>query len=280
MAGVFPGQLGVYNEGDVWANKLTFVAERGFHGGSTNLDAIEEPGRREVLERLQSDFNQSWTIHYKPRLDADPAAEVERLRAEAKKHIDYGKSLNFPAAQVVVPGGMHRFNREFPIGPQLDRLEQLLTPLADVLGAAGIPLSIENHADYYVSDLVELCQRTPGLTIMLDTGNSFLIGERPDLIPDEAYPLIATTHFKDHYVAPVPKELHFQLTGATLGEGHAGLEAIYQKLLTLHPDPRSINLMIEWVPDPAKNAVDCFNESLRFLQRLSGGNFTPNFFEG
>jgi len=114
---------------------------------------------------------------------------------------------------------------------------------------------------------------TSGLEIMLDTGNCFLIGERPDLIPDEAFPLVKATHWKDHYVRPNARTLMFEIAGATLGEGHVGLEAIYERLLRLHPDPSSVLLMIEWVPDPNKNALVCLEDSKKHLAKLSRGRF-------
>ncbi|MGF1450668.1 MAG: sugar phosphate isomerase/epimerase family protein [Opitutales bacterium] len=278
MAGVFHGALGVYNEGDPWRNKLAFIAKRGFHEAGCNIGDLEEPERRAFLEQLHERYGLGYFVHYKPDVRKDAAEERDRLLAEAKMHIAARSTLALPIAQVVVPGALSRFQRDLPLAEQLDRLATVLEPFVAELGGAGLTVAIENHADYYVSDLVGLCKRVPGLTILLDTGNCFLVGERPDLIPDAAYPLVSCTHFKDHFVQPVPKELHFQLRGATLGAGDVGLEAMYRRLLALHPDPASVHLMIEWVPDPGKDAVVCFNESLAFLQRISGGNFTPQPF--
>ncbi|MFW5789599.1 MAG: hypothetical protein ACOCW3_06650, partial [Spirochaetota bacterium] len=47
------------------------------------------------------------------------------------------------------------------------------------LAEIGLPLAWENHRDYYVSDVVELCRRVPNMGLFLDTGNTYLIGERP-----------------------------------------------------------------------------------------------------
>ena len=278
MAGVFPGTLGVYNEGDVFANKLRFVAERGFHEASIPVEALSNPKRRKVVDNLRTGFGIGFQVGLHPDLDADPDTQSKSLNQQADQIVAAPEGLDIQVVPVVVPGGRHRFQRDMPLDQQLDRLERLLTPVAARLAEAGIKPTIENHGDYYVSDLVELCHRVPGLFLMLDTGNCFLIGERPDLIPDEAYPLIYNTHFKDHDVAPSAKDLNFQLVGATLGEGQVGLESMYKKLLDLHPDPASVHLTIEWVPDPEKDAIDCLNTSLSFLERLSGGTFTPTPF--
>lgn len=277
--GVFPGALGVYNQGDVFTNKLTWVAERGFHGGHVGVESLSNPDHCNVLETLSASHQQSWSVGFHPTL-TEPESDVQTtLQIQSQRMIESANQFDLPLASVVVPGGIHRFMKDFPLQDQLRKLETLLTPLVNTLSEAGIRVAIENHGDYYISDLMELCERVPGLTIQLDTGNCFLIGERPDQIPDEAYPLISCTHFKDHYVYPVAKGLSFQLTGATLGEGDVGLKAIYEKLMALHDDPTSVRLTTEWVPDPDKNVKTCFNASAKFLQRLSGAHFTPNLLE-
>jgi sugar phosphate isomerase/epimerase len=279
FAGVFPGALGVYNQGDVFTNKLTWVAERGFHGGHVGPESLSNPDHRALMDALTASHQQAWFVGFHPDL-TQPVAEVQtHLRTQADEMIAARHSLDLPIASVVVPGGLHRFMRDFPLADQLNRLELLLTPLVEHLSAEGITVAIENHGDYYISDLVELCGRVPGLTIQLDTGNCFLTGERPDLIPDEAYPLVSCTHFKDHFVFPSAKDLNFNLTGATLGEGHVELEKMFNKLIDLHDDPASIRLATEWVPDPGKSVQACFNASAKFLQRLSGGQYTPNLLE-
>lgn len=276
MAGVFPGDLGVY-EGDAWANKLDFVAERGFHGSGTAVTTLQEPERFEKLSALAKNSAQAFSVHYGIDLRADPESETKRLLDSVKIHISKLSECPLPLALFVVSNPMHRFDRDLSLETQLDRLTGILRPAVEALAEAGIKPVIENHGDYYVSDLVGLCQRIPGLQILLDTGNCFLIGERLDLIPESAYPLIGATHLKDHWVYPVAKGLTFQLKGATLGQGHAGLTAFYHKLIALHPDPRSIHIMIEWVPDPDKAVIECFNQSLKYLADLSAGTFTPNY---
>ena len=279
MAGVFPGELGVYNEGDVWLNKLNFVADRGFHGAGIGAAALLDDAKVRVLADLCQNKGQSYFVHMGVDLRADSNTEAARLLELSKKHIEMRQTLDLPLVQVARQGGWHRFSPDFPLEDQMTALANALGPMVDYLVSQGVPVAIENHGDYYMSDLVELCGRVPGLTLMFDTGNCFLIGERPDLIPDEAYPLISCTHFKDHHVAPHPGQpLHFQLSGATLGEGAVGLDAIYEKMLRLHPDPASIRLMIEWVPDTDKCAVQCLNDSMDYLAKLSCGNFKPNHF--
>lgn len=275
MAGVFPGALGLY-EGDAWANKLNFVADRGFQGSGVDAGVLADDSRVGFLRRLSERRGQHYFVHYGICLTPGADTAGRDYREEVKNHIALSSGMPLPVAQFVLQGGLHRFDRRFPIEQQLEKLAGALLPLVARLSEAGIVCAIENHADFYVSDLVSLCQAVPGLTILLDTGNCFLIGERPDQIPDVAFPLISSTHLKDHWARPDPGELSFKLTGATLGEGHVGLGALFEKLCRLHPDPESIRMMVEWVPDPAKDARACLNESMAYLENLSQGHFRAN----
>ncbi|MBK1880475.1 sugar phosphate isomerase/epimerase family protein [Pelagicoccus mobilis] len=272
MAGVFPGDLGVY-DGDAWANKLRFVAENGFHGGAIAVQDLEDGTRFEFLQQLAKEFGQTQGVH--DRIDYEESVDEARRRLGNNLDLLLAARENVPFAfySFILKSGQHRFDRSVSLKEQLSLLSEQLRPVCERCIAEGLPAVIENHGDYYVSDLVELCAMTPGLEIMLDTGNCYLLGERPDQIPDEAFPLVKATHWKDHWVQPNPAALTFDLTGASLGEGHVGLEEIYQKLLRLHPDPSSIRMMIEWVPDPDKPALECLEQSKRHLEKLSQGAY-------
>jgi len=273
MAGVFPGELELWR-GDQWANQHRFVAEQGFSGGGIGVGDLADDARRAILRDLALSHGQSYCVHmvsdYRDPIEVTHA----RLAAELATLLQFRDEVPVAFVAIIVTGGGHRFDRVVPLERQLETLSAGLAPLVAGCGEAGIPVAIENHGDYYVSDLVALCQLTPGLEIMLDTGNCFLIGERPDLIPDEAFPLVRATHWKDHFVKPNPATLHFELTGATLGAGHVGLERIFQRICALHPNPEGIRMMIEWVPDPDRDPRECLADSKRHLEKISGGVFS------
>ena len=272
MAGVFPGELELWR-GDQWANTHRFIADQGFSGGAISVNDLADNGKRELLRGLAQSHGQVQVVHlvldYR---DSVPATRV-RLEAETTVLLAFRKEVPLACVSIVVTGGGHRFDREHALERQLEFLSAALKPVVARCREAGLPVAIENHGDYYVSDLLVLCGLTPGLEIMLDTGNCFLIGERPDTIPDEAFLLMRATHWKDHYVRPNPKTLHFELTGATLGAGHVGLEKIFARLCSLHPDPSGIIMMIEWVPDSGRGVLECFADSRRHLEKISGGIF-------
>jgi sugar phosphate isomerase/epimerase len=91
-----------------------------------------------------------------------------------------------------------------PLKWKLKRLVFALAPLAQGCHELGLPFGIENHCDFYISDLVMVCQAVPHLGILLDTGNTFVIGEKPLPAFKEAAPYVISTHFKDHFVRPRP----------------------------------------------------------------------------
>jgi sugar phosphate isomerase/epimerase len=167
-------------------------------------------------------------------------------------------------------GGVHRFMREPSLAEQLDRLAERLPPLVAGCAEMGLRLGIENHGDYYISDLVELCHRVPGLGIFLDTGNTFLIGEPPLPAIRAAAPYTIGTHFKDHRVRPCldARPLHFEVGPSVLGEGDVGLAAAYRVLLEDAPDPRNLVMEIEMVPPQDPGPIESLKRSLAFIRQL------------
>jgi sugar phosphate isomerase/epimerase len=272
MAGVFPGAFELWR-GDQWLNRLRFVALQGFHGGGIAARDLAEPAKVAALEALAAEYGQRQQVHLTVNY-RDPVAAIQRqLLDEAQRIVAAHRLLPLAGVAVIVGGGGHRFDRTLSLNQQLTTLAAGLAPAVDCLRGAGLAVGIENHGDYYLSDLVALCEATPGLGIQLDTGNCFLIGERPDMIPDAALERVCSTHWKDHHVAPDHKELAFRITGATLGRGAVGLTALYDRLLAVHPDPGTITMMVEWVPDPERDPLVCFADSCRHLETLAAGRF-------
>lgn len=273
MDGVFPGAFETW-KGDPWKSRLAFIVAHGFHGTSVGRKDFQNPEKAAFLRRLHEEKGLRFAVHLSLDYREDPESGRKRLEEEARGLCQLHEATPLLAdIGLVLGGGGHRFDREVPVEKQLDLLSSQLTSAAAIAAAADLPMVIENHADYYVSDLVSLCERVPGLGIQLDTGNCFLVGERPDLIPESAFPFVQATHWKDHFVRPNARELRLELTGATLGRGYAGLEGIYEKLLRLHPDPSSIRMRMEWVPDPQRDPWDCFADSLAHFRWISGGRF-------
>jgi len=165
-------------------------------------------------------------------------------------------------------GRYHRFMDDPTLSEQMDRLAEVLAPVARAAHEAGAPLAIENHGDYYCSDLAELCQQTPHLGIFLDTGNTFLIGERPLPAVRDAAPYTLGTHFKDHYARPRYGPLGFEIRGAVPGQGDVGLREAYRILIENAPDPDSLAMILEIDPVEGMGAAEVLGQAVEFVRSL------------
>ena len=164
----------------------------------------------------------------------------------------------------------HRFDRQLPVEAKLERLGTVLAPLAEACAELGMPLGIENHGDFYCTEFVELCKQTPHLYMFLDTGNTYLIGERPLPAFELAAPYTVGSHFKDHRVAPRPqaRPLHFEVAGSVLGEGDVPLRECYALLKQHAPWPDKLVLEIEMIAPDDVSPTECLDRSLRFIRSL------------
>jgi sugar phosphate isomerase/epimerase len=187
-------------------------------------------------------------------------------------HLDAYHSLLRATLVTTSAGGIHRFVRQPALAHQLERLAEGVAPVTHVCRALQVPLGIENHGDYYCSDLVALCQAVPGLGIFLDTGNTYLIGEAPLPAFRAAAPYVVGTHWKDHHVRPCldARPLHFEVAPAVLGEGDVPLRECYDLLLAHAPDPDALVMEIELIPPPDLDPVVAFERSLRWVRGLGG----------
>jgi len=198
------------------------------------------------------------------------AAEARRIADESLAAVRrYKEAVRAPIA-VTGAGDIHRFVKKPPLDEQLGILAARLAPVAAGCREMGLELGIENHGDYYVSDMVELCRRVPNLRLRLDTGNCYLIGEKTLPAIREGAPFSIGTHFKDHVVRPRPdaRPLHFEVGGSVLGEGDVGLREAYDILLQHAPDPKSLVMAIELVPPDGMDPVEALRRSLAFVRSL------------
>jgi sugar phosphate isomerase/epimerase len=268
-AGVFPGEFAIWN-GDQTFNKLDFMVDNGFTSTSVALDDLRDEQRRDRIEQIVADNDLQLTIHLPHRFFREG---IDDLKARTEPFLEelrqYGPLVNCPIVTFCA-GPVHRFMDSPSLTEQMDILAEVCTPLAAGCDELGMPLGIENHGDYYCSDLVELCKRVPHLGIFLDTGNCFLIGEQPIPACRAAAPYTIGTHLKDHIVYPDPRELKFCLTGCPLGAGHVGLREIYMDLIKLAPNPKRLILQWEMIPpkDDSMDAWQCLKQSWDFVKTL------------
>ncbi len=269
-AGVWPKEFTRGRPRSLVAN-AEFVAEWGLDctgAPATWLDQME-PGERDTLLRVLDENHLCltlgvWTSYF------GEVDEVARHLDEALAAVARWKDRVRAPIVTTGAGNIHRFVREPSLTRQMDLLAERLPLLVQGCAALGIRVGIENHGDYYCSDLVELCGRVPGLGIFLDTGNTYLIGEASLPAIRAAAPFTVGTHFKDHIVAPRldARPLHFEVGPAVLGEGDVGLREAYDILLELAPDPPSLVMEIEMVPPPELDPLEAMRRSVEFIRSL------------
>jgi len=269
-AGVWLKEFGVYGVEDPVMARLQFLVDHGFHSGGISLREMRDPQRRDQIAGFVAEHNLQLITHAGIRVFGGDLDTIRRRTEEFLADLQAYRDLLRVPIVAFGAGPVHRFMDKPSLQEQLDLLTEALTPLAAGCHELGCPLGIENHVDYYCSDLVELCNRVPHLGIFLDTGNTFTIGEKPIPAAREAAPLVIGTHFKDHNVYPDERNLTFIVRGAVLGQGHVGLAEIYRILLEHNPDPDGLVMLWELVPPAEMDGLEAIEQSWEFIRSLPG----------
>ena len=149
------------------------------------------------------------------------------------RHIGIAKSLGATVMRIV--GSSLRFRHE-PVGPQIERLSQLLQQAVRVAENQKVILAIENHIDFTAGEILTLIQRVGSkyLGVNFDTGNALRLFEDPVTEAQLLAPHIHATHIKD--VSPrrggSPKEWNFW-ESVPCGQGVVDIGGV-MKVLTAH----------------------------------------------
>jgi len=271
-AGVFPGEFRIW-DGDELLNKLRFMAEQGFGCTGLGLKQVGEPARLQQVSDTLRKYHLSVSLHFHASFFTATLEELRTQVADYLARLDEVRGALDVALIALNAGPFHRFMREPNLAFQMDRLALALQPLAAGCAERGIPLGIENHIDYFATDLAALCDRVPGLGIFFDTGNSPLLGEKPLDAARVVAPYLVGTHFKDLCVIPDENTLSSLNIGATLGEGDMDLENVYQALIEGAAHPEKLVMQIELIPPPDSDPWESLRRSKDFIERISGHRF-------
>ncbi len=201
---------------------------------------------------------------------------VKSTPDEAKQHTDEivaGLTECLPmlrAWTVVTHSGCgHRFDRTMPVEEKIERLSKGMAPIAAACHELGAPLAVNNQGDFYVSDFVELCERTPHLGIHLDTANIFWAGERIHPAFETIAPYVTGTHWRDERITigeRTPRGV--MLHNCWTGDGDVGLRECYDRLIELAPNPKRLVMEIEMFPSSEISKTEALENSLAFIRSL------------
>lgn len=228
-------------------------------------------GRRDALAAKARDYGVKISLGIRADwFEEDARLQREQTDASIRALEALADDFSSPVLQTGLARGLHHYSRDFPIDRQIDRLTETMAPLAQACLDSGRRLVI-HKVTRTGADLAELCSRVPGLGILLDTANCFLIGEDPVVAARDSAPHTCSVHFKDHYVWPETKPLGFKMRGASLGQGDTHLPEIIAILRKSAPDFN--NLIAEMEIDPVngddgerRDRNEVLNESLTFLR--------------
>lgn len=252
--------------------KLKWLAQSGLESTGINLETVDQmdAATREQIGQFLADHNLSLTVYAHHDYFGASRDEVQRTIERTLVLLDRYRGLLRTRLVTTGVARYHRFMREPSLGEQMERLVPFLASLADGCHQLNLPFGIENHGDYYCSDLVTLCQQVPHLGIFLDTGNTYLIGEAPLPAFRAAAPYVVGGHFKDQRVQPQPQAspLHFEVGPAILGEGDVPLRECYQLLRDHAPNPDEIVMEIELIPVAGVPFLEAFERSMTFIRSL------------
>jgi sugar phosphate isomerase/epimerase len=267
------GEYGVYDGGEEYITRLKWLSKYNFKNTHASIDALEKKtdGERDTifayLAENDMDLMPSAGFNYLEVSDDEAKRETER---QLKLLDKYAPLLRNRICHSGLQAG-HRFDGRC-VEETIEKLSARIGPLAEGCAQIGTPLCAENHGDYYVSDVVKLCQITPHFYLFLDTGNTYLLGEKPIPAYYEAAPYTIGTHFKDQRVKPVPdaSPLHFEVGNSDLGGGMAHLRECWEILRKYSPAPDHLTMLFEMFPPPGMDVMTCLNNSITFVKSLEG----------
>lgn len=270
---IWPGEF-LTGDSDPLIARLQFLAHYNLRSTGIGLRELAQSNaaRLDRIGELVAEHDLALTLI--PHLPfMDPNLETVRREADAalEQIARFRDLVRCPLVHTGVAGRYHRFLRDPSLAWQMERLETVLPWLVEGCRDLGLPFGIENHGDYYVSDIVGLCKQIPGLGIFLDTGNCYLIGEAPLPAFELAAPYVVGGHFKDHHVRPVPdaRPLHFEVGNSVIGEGNVPLRECHALLQQHTPDFEKLVMQIELIPPTDIGVVEAFERSLAFVRSLS-----------
>lgn len=251
--------------------RIDFLREYGLktYGMSFGeLDAMTREDREDLFSLLE-EYDMFITPHFGFDKITANNADIDRMAQDLIRQIQtYIGPLRSKIVTATL-GGSHRYDRVMPFSKKVERFSYFFKPVAEACKEAGVLLAVENHADYYCCELVEIIKETPHLYLLLDTANALHIGEKPLQAALDAAPYTVGTHFKDHVMNRKEEgAIHYIVGGCALGDGDAELESCYRIIKENSPFANELVHLIELFKPAEMGALECFEKSLAFIEHL------------
>lgn len=251
--------------------KIYFMQKSGMsllHFTFDELDGMDESQRDELYTALDASSVSACPHFVCSAPDADRSqrkVEADYIIEQIRRH---SSKLRAPLITCTA-GNSHRYDRVMPFSEKIGRFSEFLRPIVDAASELQVPVAIENHADYYVSEIVEIIEAVPGLGLLFDTANALHIGEHPAKAALDAAPYTIGTHFKDHYmVRGDSPPLHYEIRSCALGDGDAMLSDCYRIIRDGSPYADKLIMLLELFKADGQAAMECWEKSVSFINQL------------
>lgn len=263
--------------GDLYSRKMSFLDRYGmksFIADIAEIDALTDTEQDKLFQQLD-DRDMHIILHVSGRLiDMD----FEEMKVEADRQLKLLDRYVKPCRSDIVTtcaADNHRYDRKWSRDGRIERYSRALSPIAAACWELGAPFALENHADYFVSDILAFMRETPRLYLLLDTANALHIGENPLRACEEAAPYVVGTHFKDHAMVKGPAgPLHYEITSCALGDGDAELTEQYRIITEKSPFRDKLVMLFEMFSPQGTEPLECFEKSVGFVKSLQEASFT------
>jgi len=267
------GWMGALYSGapDPYKAQIELMAEYDLHAtgwSSRELMAMEPAHREEIAGWLEAhDVQVTLGVGY--NYFTDDEEEVRRgLDAVAEALEVLPPLMRSTVCTTGAPRHIHRFTHDPPLPEQLDILAERLGPVAALAETAGLKLAYHNVLRY-CSDIAEICRRVPNLGFVFDTGNCFLVGDRPTQAARDAAPYTFAMHFKDHYAMPsLQRPMGVHIRGAVPGQGDASLREVWEIVKADVPDLDQLVVEMEIDPVEGMERREALQQAIAFMHSL------------
>lgn len=251
--------------------KMEFLNQYGMKAMHESLDDIAGLSQAEqdaVFEALEK-YDMHYIIHTDiSHFDDDKDLRLRKTEKQLELLDKYIKPCRSSIVSTCVAEG-DRYDNKYSWDEKLERFYDVLGPVAKLCWEKGSPFGIENHADYYIRDLLEVLKHTPRLYLFLDTANALHIGEDPLVACELAAPYVIGGHFKDHGMERKTNgNLHFEITPCALGDGAAELRKQYEIVKEKSPFRDRLVWLFELFSPGNMTPVECFEKSVNFIRSL------------
>jgi sugar phosphate isomerase/epimerase len=256
---------------DPYKTQIELLAEHDLHAtgwGSRELMAMEPARREEIAGWLeQHDIQVTLGIGY-DYFTADEGEVQRGLDTIAEALQVLPRLMRSTVCTTGAPRHIHRFTREPSLPKQLDILTERLGPVAELAQKAGLKVAYHNVVRY-CSDIAEICRRVPNFGFVFDTGNCFLVGDRPAQAARDAAPYTFSMHFKDHYAMPsLQHPMGVHIRGAVPGQGDVGLREVWEIVKAGAPDPDRLVVEMEIDPVEGMDQREALEQAIAFMHSL------------